>query len=126
MQQNPVIEHLWQVGQQLQTGFNTMVAEFGLGEYTQCIGMHPRTFIQFQDPQGHIPMLHLKSLFQQEVAKRGIIFNGNHMVTYSHSQADIDYTLEVYRAALEVFARAMDSQSPLTEWLDGPPIQPIF
>lgn len=126
MQENPVIPHLWRIGERLQNGFNDMVAEFGLGDYTKCIGMHPRTFIQFKDPNNQIPMLHLKSLFQQEVVKRGIIFNGNHMVTYSHTDEDVDYTLTVYRGALEKLAMVLDSQKPITEWLDGPAIQPIF
>jgi glutamate-1-semialdehyde 2,1-aminomutase/spore coat polysaccharide biosynthesis protein SpsF len=126
MQQNPVIEHLWATGEKLQTGYNQRVAELGLADYTGCIGMHPRTFIQFQDPQGKITPLHLKSLFQQEVVKRGILFNGNHMVTYSHSQADVDYTLAVYGEALGVLAAALDSSKPFSDFLEGRPIQPIW
>ncbi|HLA44231.1 MAG TPA: hypothetical protein VJZ27_12385, partial [Aggregatilineales bacterium] len=121
-----VHEHLWRIGDKIQAGYNAHVSELGLSVYTRCIGMSPRTFIQFSDPDGKIPMLHLKSLFQQEVVKRGILFNGNHMVTYSHSDEDIDYTLQVYRAALEVFARVMDSNTPILDALDGSPIEPIF
>lgn len=126
MQENPVIEHLWAMGERIQAGYNRHVDALGLRDYTSCIGMGPRTFIQFQDPEGKIPMLHLKSLFQQEVAKRGILFNGNHLLTYSHSEEDIDYTVESYREALEVFARVLDSNQPILEALDGPPIQPVF
>src|SRR5690606_34679964 len=96
MQTNPVFEHLWRMGERIQAGYNALVGELGLADYTGCVGMHPRTYIQFHDPNGKIPMLHLKSLFQQEVVKGGILFNGNHMLTYSHSPEDIDYTLGVY------------------------------
>ena len=126
MIEQPVIEHLWAMGERIQTGFNAQVADFGLERYAACIGMGPRTFIKLNDPDGNIPMLHIKSLFQQEVVKRGILFNGNHMMTYSHTEADIDYTLEVYRAALEKLAVALDSAQPITAFLDGPPIEPVF
>ncbi len=126
MQREPVHAQLWQTGEQLQAGYNAMVDEMGLGDYTRCIGFGPRTFIQFHAPDNAIPMLHLKSLFQQEVVKRGILFNGNHLVTYSHSPADVEQTLAAYQNALSVLARALDSARPLVEFLDGPPIQPIF
>jgi glutamate-1-semialdehyde 2,1-aminomutase/spore coat polysaccharide biosynthesis protein SpsF len=126
MRQNPVNEHLWRIGESIQAGFNAHVADLGLEHITRCIGMGPRTFIQFNDPDGKIPMLHLKSLFQQEVVKRGILFNGNHMVTYAHSDEDIAYTLNVYRHALEVLAAALDSGKNILEFVEGAPIEPIF
>lgn len=125
MMDNPVHEHLWKQGEKLKAGYNAHVQELGLGDYTKCIGVGPRTFIQFSDPAGEIPMLHLKSMFQQEVIKRGILFNGNHMTTYSHSDEDIEYTLKVYREALEIFAQVLDGMSVL-DALQGRPIQPIF
>lgn len=123
--ENSVIEHIWAMGERIQAGYNTAVQEVGLSDYTQCIGMAPRTFIQFHDPDEAIPMLHLKSLFQQEVVKRGILFNGNHLLTYSHTEADIDYTVQVYREALDVLAAALDGKGVL-ESIEGRPIQPIF
>jgi len=123
---NPVVDHIWELGEKIKAGYNQLVEEFALQDYTACIGMAPRTYIQFHDPDGEIPMLHLKSLFQQEVAKRGILFNGNHMMTASHTQDDVDYTLAVYRASLENFARVMDSNVDILDALDGAPIQPVF
>ncbi len=125
MMDNPVHEHIWRQGEKIKAGYNAHVEALGLGDYTKCVGMGPRTFIQFHDPNGQIPMLHLKSIFQQEVLKRGILFNGNHMMTYSHSDEDIDYTLKVYREALELFAQALDGLNVL-DALQGRPIQPIF
>lgn len=125
MMENPVHKHIWQQGEKIKAGYNAMVQEYGLEEYTRCVGMGPRPFIQFHDPKGEIPMLHLKSVFQQEVIKRGVLFNGNHMITYSHTDADIDYTLQVYREALEFLAQALDGVN-LLDALEGRPIQPIF
>lgn len=126
MQTEPVHAHLWRIGEKIQAGYNAQVAALGLEDVTSCIGMGPRTFIQFNDPEGKIPMLHLKSLFQQEVVKQGILFNGNHLVTYAHSDADIEYTLEAYHAALSVLASALDGSRNILDYLDGPAIQPIF
>ena len=36
----------------------------------------------------------MKSLVQQELIKRGILWSGFHNMCYSHTEADLDYTLE--------------------------------
>jgi glutamate-1-semialdehyde aminotransferase len=67
----------------------------------------------------------LKSLFQQECLKRGVLFSGAHNVCYSHSNDDIDYTLRAYRAVMKTLAEAIKSGGPLQR-LEGTPVQPVF
>jgi glutamate-1-semialdehyde 2,1-aminomutase/spore coat polysaccharide biosynthesis protein SpsF len=124
MKEKNVISHLWEQGQKLKDGYNVLAREFGVEGYTECIGPPPRTVITFKDENGE-ESLALKSLFQQECLKRGVLFSGGQNICYSHSDADIEYTLRVYRTAMEILARAVESGDVL-ERLEGEPVQAVF
>jgi len=124
MRKKNVISHLWEQGQKLKDGYNVLAREFGVDRYTECIGLPPRTVVTFKDETGSESLV-LKSLFQQECLKRGVLFSGGHNVCYSHSNADIDHTLQAYRAATEIMAEAIRSGDPLQR-LEGKPVQAVF
>jgi glutamate-1-semialdehyde 2,1-aminomutase/spore coat polysaccharide biosynthesis protein SpsF len=67
----------------------------------------------------------MKSLFMQECLKRGILFSGVQNTCFSHSPADIDTTLRVYNAAMEILADAI-RHGTVREKLEGEPVQPVF
>jgi glutamate-1-semialdehyde 2,1-aminomutase/spore coat polysaccharide biosynthesis protein SpsF len=119
-----VIAHLWEQGQKLKDGYKVLAREFGVDRYTECIGLPPRTVITFKDETGAESLV-LKSLFQQECLKRGVLFSGGQNMCYSHSDADVDYTLRVYRAAMEILAEAIKRGDALQR-LEGEPVQPVF
>jgi glutamate-1-semialdehyde 2,1-aminomutase/spore coat polysaccharide biosynthesis protein SpsF len=121
---NNVIPHLWSQGRKLRDGYNVLSKHFGLETTTQCIGLSPRTILTFKDESGHDSLL-LKSLFQQECLKRGILFSGGHNICFSHTDADIDRTLRVYRTALEILAQAI-GEGDVSDKLEGKPMEPVF
>jgi glutamate-1-semialdehyde 2,1-aminomutase/spore coat polysaccharide biosynthesis protein SpsF len=124
MREKNVIGHVWEQGQKLKDGYKVLAREFGVDRYTECIGLPPRTVITFKDETGAESLV-LKSLFQQECLKRGVLFSGGQNVCYSHSDADIDYTLRVYRAAMEILAEAI-KRGDAPQRLEGEPVQPVF
>ena len=124
LREKPIIPHLWQMGTRLQMGFNRLAADFGLQQFVECVGFPPRSFTVFRNI-GTTPTLIVKSLFQQEVIKRGVLFSGSHNICYSHTLQDIDGTLRVYRAALDVLAQAMAS-GDIRQRLEGEPVQAVF
>ena len=119
-----VIPHLWRQGRRLQDGYNALAAEAGLTALTHCIGLPPRTVLTFADRRG-VESLALKSLFQQEVVRRGILNTGGFNLCARHSDADVDRTLEACRAALGVLAAAVAADD-VEARLQGPAIQPVF
>ena len=119
-----VIPHLWRQGRRLQDGYNALAAEAGLAGVTRCIGLPPRTVLTFADHQGR-ESLALKSLFQQEVVRRGILNAGGFNLCYRHSDADVERTLEACRAALAVLAEGLAADD-VEARLQGPVIQPVF
>ena len=119
-----VIPQLWEQGHKLQDGLNVLAREFGLERYVRCIGMAPRTIVTFTDQSGR-ESLQIKSLFQQECLKRGVLSSGGHNLCFSHRPDDIEYTLRVYRAAMEIVGDAVRRES-VSERLEGEPVQPVF
>jgi glutamate-1-semialdehyde aminotransferase len=124
MQEEPVFDHIWEVGRRLQDGYNRMVWDLNLQSQTRSIGLAPRTALLFQDEFGNNSLL-LKSLFQQEVLKRGILFGAAHCVSYSHSMEDVDMTLAAYQEALLVLKQAVDTKD-IESLLEGAPVKAVF
>ena len=67
----------------------------------------------------------MKTLFQQEAIKRGVLFCGVHNICYSHSNEDITATLGAYTSAFEALKIAVE-EGDLNKHLDGEAIQPVF
>lgn len=118
------IRHIWEQGRKIKDGYNVFSREYGLERYTECIGYPPRTVIIFKDKKGEADLL-LKSVFQQECIKRGILFTGGHNICFSHSNKDIEYTLRVYRTVLEIVRKAID-KNRVKNLLEGKPVEPVF
>jgi glutamate-1-semialdehyde 2,1-aminomutase/spore coat polysaccharide biosynthesis protein SpsF len=119
-----VIAHLWEQGKRLMDGAKVLAREFGVEKFARCAGLAPRTVLTFHDETGKESLL-LKSLFQQECLKRGVLFSGGQNICYSHSAADIDATLRVYRSAMEILAEAI-KDGRVRERIEGEPVQEVF
>jgi glutamate-1-semialdehyde aminotransferase/spore coat polysaccharide biosynthesis protein SpsF (cytidylyltransferase family) len=124
MTSQPVIDHLWEQGQRIKDGFNILADSFGVPQFARCIGYAPRTVCVFCDNTGSESLL-LKSLFQQECLKRGVLFTGGHNLSLSHTAADVSHTLRVYRTAMEIIAEAIHADNVAAR-LEGSPVQPVF
>ena len=119
-----VIAHLWEQGRRLKEGYTALARAYGIESLTRCVGLAPRTVAMFGDGQGQQALVQ-KSLFQQECLRRGILFAGGHNLCWSHSEADIDETLRVYRTAMEILADALRRGDAGTR-LEGEPLRPVF
>ena len=124
MKEKNVIAHLWGQGTRLKDGFNVLAREYHIEHHVECIGLPPRTVINFKNNAGTI-WLELKSLFQQECLKRGILFTGGQNICFSHSNMDVEYTLRVYRTVLEICAQAIQANEVIAK-LEGKPVSPVF
>jgi glutamate-1-semialdehyde 2,1-aminomutase len=114
--------YLAEQGRKLKDGYNSIAAALGM-TYTACAGMDCRTIVTFDAMLGD--PLELKSLLQQELIKRGILWNGFHNLSFSHTHQDIAYTLNAYRDALTMVKRAIDERN-VRHYLRGTPVEPVF
>ncbi len=69
------------------------------------------------------PSQALRALFMQELIRRGII-GPSFVVSYSHSDADIDRTIAAAGEALVTYHRALE-EGP-ERFLVGRPLKPVF
>ncbi len=110
-------------GQKLLDGYNDIATELGIRDITHCKGHPARGLIVFDDKGGQ--SLLMKSFVQQELIKRGILWSGFHNMCYSHTEADLDYTLAAYGEVLALFKSALQA-GELESRLRGRPVQPVF
>jgi len=122
--EEPVHEHLWRLGRRLQQGVTAAIERHGLGDWVSCSGAAPWTIVGVREPDPGGDTLPAKSLLQQEMIKRGILFNGSNFISYAHTEADIDTAIDAYAASFEVLAGALPDE--LEDRLEGPAVTPAF
>ena len=122
MKSKNVISTVAITGKLIKDGYNEIAAELGM-DYTRVTGYDFRSMVVFDEKAGN--PLELKSLMQQELIKRGILWSGMHNISYSHSIADIEYTLSAYREVLGILQEAVGTNTVLQQ-IKGIPVQPTF
>jgi glutamate-1-semialdehyde aminotransferase len=122
MKENNVQDYLAMQGQKLKDGYNKIALKHNMG-YTRCSGYDFRSIVTFNSSAGN--PLELKSLVQQELIKRGILWSGFHNMSYSHSNVDIEYTLSAYEEVLPILKIAVDGKN-VYKYLKGKPVEPVF
>lgn len=122
MIKNNVPAQLAKQGNKLKVGYNKIAEELGMN-YTKCSGFDCRTIMTFDSSAGN--PLELKSLVQQEMIKRGILWGGFHNMSFSHSDSDIEYTLKAYKEVLPILRKAVEENN-VKGYLRGEPVEPVF
>lgn len=122
LREKNVPAYLAKQGRKLKDGYNQIASELGMG-YTKCSGFDCRTIISFDASVGN--PLKMKSLVQQEMIKRGILWGGFHNMSFSHSDEDVEYTLRVYEEVLPILKKAVEEKN-VKGYLRGEPVEPVF
>jgi len=108
----------------LQSGLNALAQEALLSERIRCVGYPQWSLIRFLDADGKDCFL-TRSLFQQELVKRGILALATHNMTAAHDASAVERTLEVYSEVLKTLSGWLSDANP-SRFLEGPKIQPVF
>lgn len=122
LKEKRVNEYLFKQGKKLREGYNQIAEELGM-DYTKCSGFDCRTIVTFDAKAGN--PLEMKSLVQQEMIKRGILWGGFHNMSFSHTDEDVEYTLQAYREVLPILKKAVDEKN-VKGYLKGEPVEPVF
>jgi glutamate-1-semialdehyde 2,1-aminomutase len=88
----------------------------------QIGGEAPRTVVAVAEPEPG--PLFAKSVLQQELVVRGVLFNGSNFICLAHSDEDLDQAIAAYEAGLARMAEAWPGG--LESILDGEPLQAAF
>jgi glutamate-1-semialdehyde 2,1-aminomutase len=118
--------HLETVGSDLRTRYDALAAHLDL-DFTRCVGLGCRTMTVFEAKgraAGADP-LEMKSLVQQELIRRGILWSGFHNLSFSHGEREVDALLGAFREALLVLRAALEGAGVRAS-LRGAPVEPVF
>jgi glutamate-1-semialdehyde aminotransferase len=118
-------EGLFSRGERLRAGVREGIDEVGVAELVTIGGAAPRTVTIVREPDGSDRRLLARSIVQQELLKRGVLFNGSNFISAAHTDEDIDHAVQSYREAFAVLGDALRAED-LAAALEGPPVQPAF
>lgn len=122
MRKNDVQRVIAEKGKRLREGYNKIASSLGM-TYTSCSGFDCRTIMTFDASAGN--PLEMKSLVQQEMIKRGVLWGGFHNVSFSLTEDDIDHILASYAEVLPILKNAVETGN-VRELLRGEPVSPVF
>jgi glutamate-1-semialdehyde aminotransferase len=115
--------YLHEKGGILKDGYNRIARAHGLDDCTECIGYNCRSMVTFKPAAGNA--LELKTLLQQEMIKRGILWAGFHNMCFSHTDEDIAYTLSAYEDIMPMLKSAIES-GDVQQYLKGEVLEAVF
>ena len=121
-QKKPVVETLHKRGKRLSTGITQIVEAHGLDDYVQIYGRPCMLFFAARD-QERKRSQSFRSLLLQETVRRGVLMPSL-TVSYSHSNEDIDKTIDAVDKALPVYKAALEGG--VDRFLVGRPSQIVF
>lgn len=124
LKEKNVIDFLWTRGRKLKENYNKLASELELEKHTECVGYPPSTLVKFYGKTITDSLL-MKSLVQQELLKRGVLWAAYHAVSYSHKDEEINTTLEAFSDALRVLNDAI-REGKVEKFLEGKPVKPVF
>ena len=116
-----VVEFLWKQGERLRAGIQECTMRHGIAAHFEVLGRSCNLIYQTKDAQGKSSQA-FRTLFLQGLIRGGIIAP-SFVVSFSHSNEDIDRTLEVIDHAMVVYARALEDG--VQKHLVGRPVKPV-
>ncbi len=117
----PVIATLWQRGERLANGIRAAARDQHVEEYVPILG-RPCCLVYGSRDAEQKPSQPLRTVLIQELMKRGVLASSL-VVNYSHTEADIDRTVEAFHGALGVYRKALDEG--VDKYLEGRPVKPV-
>ena len=118
----PVIETLHARGDRLRAGVEGAARDHGVDDRFTVAGRGSCLFFGTADAEG-APSQAFRTLFLQETIERGLLAP-SFVVSYSHTEDDVDRTVEIVDEALEVYAAALEGG--VERFLRGRPVKPVY
>jgi len=122
-EQKDVVAHNHALGRRLGEACHAAVAARGLTASIQVVKCDWMVTFIFRNAAGEASS-GLRTLFMQEMIKRGVLFQGIFVACFSHTPADVTWFVEAFAASLDTYARAL--ADGYEKFLVGPPAKPVF
>jgi glutamate-1-semialdehyde 2,1-aminomutase len=116
-----VVEYLWRQGERLRDLVNRSITENRLEGYFELLG-RPCNLVYATRDRELNPSQAFRTLFMQELIRRGVVAP-SFVVSFSHSDMDIERTAECVHEAHVVYRKALDEG--VEKYLFGRAVQPV-
>lgn len=124
LNREPVVETIYKTGAAIQNGVEDLILKHGCDDFLSISGKPCWTFLNIGN-LGATSLWDIKTLFLQEVFKRGVLTLGAHNVSYAHTQSDVGVLLEVYDDVFPLLKKAGELTN-ISEYLECEPLKPLF
>ena len=121
-QQEPVIETVYRQGERLRDGIQAVIKSHELTGFVEVLGK-PCCLVLVSRDQNKEPSQAFRTLMLQETIKRGVLMLSL-VTSYTHSEDDIDFTIQAIDEALHVYKKAL--AHGVEKFLVGPPSKPVY
>ena len=124
MRREPVIDTLWQIGEQLAIKTRLLIEKHGLSDWIRLEGKSVKMGLVFGDHETARKEA-IRTVFIREMLSRGVLILNNHNVCYAHDQADLDWVVKSYDKCFATIADEL-ARGSLEDRIGAPVIEPVF
>ncbi len=118
-----VIGHNHKIGDLFIAGVKTLLEKHKLLGYIDQLQFNWHASFGFRNAEKE-PDFGMRTLFNQEVIKRGVLFQGVFCPCFSHTSEDINHILWAFDEAMEVYKKGLEDG--YEKYLVGESIKPVF
>lgn len=122
-QEKNVIAHNHQIGRKLAELCQQLVNENNLSAYIEVVAAEWMPFFVFKDKSEAVSQGY-RTLFMQEMIKRGVLFQGAFVPCFSHTEDDVYYFAKAFGESLKIYQEALEAG--YEKFLTGEPAKPVF
>ena len=126
MEKKKVIDHLYKIGGRLKKGMNDLARIYNLEDMIACAGYPCRSVMTIKKIGKYKKPLITKSLLQQELMFRGVLWSQYHSICYSHKEKHIDYSLNAFEDAFKKLGKIIKNNKKIENNLLGKPCETVF
>jgi len=124
LQREPVVKTVSTQGENIKTGLNKIIVQNEAQQFLSVTGHPSWSFFIIKDTKD-VSAYALKTLFMQEMLRKGILILGTHNVSYAHSDEDIKVLLNVYQEIIPTLTSALNP-AVLAKTLACEALEPLF
>jgi glutamate-1-semialdehyde 2,1-aminomutase len=99
LKREPVLRMIAQKGAYLKNGVNSLIEKYELQDTLSVSGHDTWNFLIVKD-HSSADSFTIKTFFMQEMLRQGVLTLGAHVLTYAHTQQDLDRCLTAYETFL--------------------------
>jgi len=119
-----VVERLEFIGNKVLSGVQLLIDKHGANDFIEICGHPSWTILIFQDSRQSTSW-QIKTLFLQEMFKRGILIISSHNISFSHTEQDVVKLIQVYEEVFPMLVSAI-KENKVAQLLEVEALMPLF